>query len=192
MAYILKVQLNGVKPPVWRKVVVNENITFHNLHLVIQKSMGWLNYHMYQFSPSGYGSYPIIEEEPESADSGVFTQKAMKSAKTTLQKYYEEYGAKLTYTYDFGDDWNHSVILEETTDEKVMFAKCISAKGSCPPENCGGIYGYHNMLQTLNDPNDPEYEEMREWLGLMDGEEWKLNNVDIESINLMLKEIKSK
>lgn len=185
MAYQFKIQLKNVtKPPVWRRVVVSEKITFHDLHVVIQIVFGWNNYHLYQFCPSGYGSYPIIripsEEDWEEPD--------MNAAKTKLSKIFNHEKQTFTYIYDFGDDWIHRIVLEKIQAEPIKKPVCLTGKGACPPEDCGGVWGYEDMKAILADPKHEEYEEMKEWLGIEKDEEWDPEEFDIEEINEVLQD----
>lgn len=176
MAYEFRVQINGIsKPPVWRKLKVPENFSFHNFHLAIQNAFGWDNCHLYEFSEHGYGSIfsiqlPHEESEPEE----------MSSRKTKLNQIFKNEREKFIYLYDFGDDWAHRITLEGITQEKITRPSCIGGKGKCPPEDCGGIHGYQLFLKIISNPKDPEYESMREWAWLPEGKEWNVNEFDLE------------
>ncbi|KAF0151421.1 MAG: plasmid pRiA4b ORF-3 family protein [Ignavibacteria bacterium] len=84
-----------------------------------------------------------------------------------ISKYFNENNCKARYEYDFGDSWIHTVkfekILQAAVDEK--YPKCIDGKMACPPEDCGGIYGYYDLLKVLRNPKNEDYNEMLEWLG---------------------------
>ncbi len=223
MTLTFKIQLKGVtKPPVWRKVKVPDSISFHEFHLVIQDAFGWGNSHLYQFSPTGYGSSPLIQmseerdtgffdlddeeledeeaveeasNENESGDSGTdddeddidddgsFEEDGFNSKKIPIATIFRAVGTKFTYIYDFGDDWTHKIELEAVSPELMDDAICLSGKGACPPDDCGGIYGYERLKQTMKDPKDPEYADMKEWLGLEEDDEFDPNEFDLELIN---------
>ena len=184
MALQFKIQIKNIhKPPVWRRVLVPENFTFDEFHLVIQDAFGWYNYHLYQFSPTGYGSTPIIalasEDDWEAPD--------MDAEKTKLKDIFKTENQKYTYIYDFGDDWIHSIILEKILDDKIKHAKCLAGKGFCPPEDCGGPGGYERIKDVLANPDHEEYKDTREWLGLEDDNEvFDPNEFDLESTNEIL------
>ncbi len=179
MGFQFRILLAGVKkPPVWREVVVDEKITFHHFHDILQRIMDWDNSHMYQFSPGGYGSLPRFMLKTEYAESefssvsklakgheGIYDSKKVK-----LENFFTEQRGKIVYIYDFGDNWKLIITLKSKIPEKVDFPYLTGGKGKCPPDDCGGIWGYQNMLDALNDPNHPEHEDMREWLCLDDGE----------------------
>ena len=179
-----KIQIKGItKPPVWRRVLVPDTFTFEQFHFLIQAAFGWFNSHLFQFSPQGYGSYPTItmsycvEDEP-TEDAGAIVLKDI---------FYVE-KQTFTYIYDFGDDWNHKITLEAILPDLSEDASCIEGKGACPPEDCGGIWGYEQLKEVMSDPLNAEYEEMKEWLGLMPDEEWDANFFDIEAAKDRIKD----
>jgi hypothetical protein len=183
-AYQFKIQIKDIqKPPVWRLLLVADNITFDEFHEVIQIAFGWDNYHLYQFSPKGYGSTPLImpahpDIEEEDADDSEITE---------LSEIFTKPKQTFLYIYDFGDDWKHQITLEKISDETLTAPVCIDGKGACPPEDCGGPWGYANLLEILADPGNPEYGDMREWLCLDEDEQFDVNAFDIDEVNLELK-----
>lgn len=186
MALQFRIQLKNVqKPPVWRQVIVPESFTFEQLHLVIQEAFGWANYHLYQFSPLGYGSNPIIailsDEDWDKPDKD--------ASKTKLSSIFKTEKMKYTYIYDFGDDWTHSILLEKKLPEKVIKVTCLAGKGACPPEDCGGPWGYEQMKEIVKDPKHQEYNEMREWLGLEEEDDFNATEFDLEYVNELLSDI---
>ncbi len=194
MSLQFKIQLKNIqKPPVWRRVLVNDNITFHEFHLVIQAVFGWANYHLYQFAPGGWGSRPIIKlDDPEDDYYPDYGPNNLKdSTKVKLADIFNYAGQKYNYKYDFGDDWDHQVMLEEITEGSVIRAVCLAGKGFCPPEDCGGPWGYARLLEVLNGPKDQEYKETRAWLGLKRGQQWDVNAFDVKAVNENLKLIEA-
>ena len=183
MAYQFKIQLKDItKPPVWRRVIVPEKLTFDDFHLVIQALFGWDNYHLYQFSPSGYGSNPVIAI-PSKDD---WEQPEMNSMKTKLNKVFSQEKQTFNYIYDFGDDWNHKIVLEKLVPDDIISPVCLTGKGTCPPEDCGGAWAYENLKTILADPSHEEYAEMKEWLGLDEDEGWDADDFDLDSVNQVL------
>ncbi len=177
-----KIQLTYTDDPaVWRRVLVPDEITFADLHLVIQAAFGWENCHMYQFSAKGWGSKPCYqsmdEYEPETEDK-------KDSDATSINEIFKKARQKYTYIYDFGDDWKHEVVLEKIIAEEPPGApQCIDGAGACPPEDCGGVPGYYNMVEAINNPDHDEHEDMREWMGIAKGEKWDVNAFDLEEAN---------
>lgn len=179
MAFVFKIQIKGInRPPVWRRLIIPDTFSFHQFHLAIQEAFGWYDYHLYEFCPKAYSDglsiqLPYEESEPDEKDS----------RKTKLKEYFDEVGDQLVYVYDFGDSWEHSVLLEKIVPQKLTTPTCTAGSGKCPPEDCGGVPGYQNFLQIINDPEDPEYEEMREWAGLSENEKWDTKEFDLEMTN---------
>lgn len=186
-----KVQLNNItKPPVWRRITVPSYYTFAHLHNIIQAVFGWNNYHLYSFLPSGYGSSPDITnlDTEENIFSGDTTGK-LDSSEVRLYEFFDKVGQHFTYIYDFGDDWIHRITLEKILPEVTWEPTCPAGKGACPPEDCGGPWGYANLKEIMADKNHPEYEENAEWFGLEEGESWDPNEFDLEEAQSFLKEL---
>ncbi|WP_294350764.1 plasmid pRiA4b ORF-3 family protein [uncultured Sphingobacterium sp.] len=174
----LKIQIKGItKPPVWRKLLVPDYFTFDRLHQVIQEAFGWQNYHLYQFSPKGFGSYPEIAIIDEEWDEGNTEDAELLILKDILN----QTGQKFTYIYDFGDSWTHQIVVEDILDKHVLKAKLLEGKGACPPEDCGSTWGYKNVKDVMKDIHHEEHDEMRTWLGLEKGEKWDPNYFDLQA-----------
>ena len=185
MTFQFKIQLKNIThPPVWRRVSVPAQFSFYKFHLVIQAAFGWDNYHLFQFSPSGYGSYPTI-----TIPSAEYDDDITDAEKTKLSKVFTKEKQTFTYIYDFGDDWSHKITLEKIISDKTLNAHCTAGKGTCPPEDCGGPWGYANLIEVLKDPANPEHNDMKEWLGLEDDEEWDVNGFDLEETSAIVRSI---
>ncbi|MCX6246166.1 MAG: plasmid pRiA4b ORF-3 family protein [Bacteroidetes bacterium] len=154
--YQLKITLNGIAPPIWRRILVSENITLYKLHHIIQISMGWTNSHLYYFGSidSKIGDNELWDDQETTPDRLVKLRNVLVPENPTL-----------TYAYDMGDNWVHTIELEQVHPEMKAQRKCFGGERQCPPEDCGGIPGYTNMLKTLKHPGTYEYEELIEWLG---------------------------
>ena len=137
---------------------VTSETTLAQLHRILQRIMGWEGYHLYQFDVSGmeYGD-PRMLEEMEGED-------ARRVALATLVQ-----GERDTflYEYDFGDRWDHELLIEKVLPFEAgkRYPVCLTGKRACPPEDCGGIWGYAGFLDAIQDPQHPEHEEMLEWVG---------------------------
>ena len=183
MAFQFKIQLKNITaPPVWRRLVVPDQFTFLRMHNLIQAAFGWENYHLFEFSLRGYGSHPAIGI-PMEEDDFFGGEKKLNAEKIKLAEIFTTPKQKFTYIYDFGDDWIHQITLEKITPEKIIRAGLLAGKGACPPEDCGGPWGYEQLKMTLNDPKDPEYGRMKEWLGLSKKQQWDAEAFDIDEIN---------
>ena len=156
--YQLRIDLMGAKPPIWRRILISSSDTLYNLHCAIQNSMGWTNSHLHSFE-KGRTFYGMkdVDDDFETLDEKKFTIAQLLGFE----------GDTLFYTYDFGDSWDHKIKLEKIIAEKIdgPLPEYIKGKNACPPEDVGGLWGYYNMLEILEDPNHPEYEETLEWLG---------------------------
>jgi hypothetical protein len=180
MAYLFKIKLEGTsKPPVWRKLLVPENYTFAQLHMAIQGAFGWENAHLFRFHDGYDGNIKIGIPY----DMGFGEEMDEDAEKIKLNSLFGQEKQKLLYEYDFGDSWEHTLTLEKISDEKIMQARCLAGKGACPPEDCGGIWGYYAMVEALNDPKHPEHKDMRRWLGIKKGDTWDVNDFDLEETN---------
>ena len=171
--YQLKITLEEVKPPVWRRVEVPADIKLDQLQRVILHVMGWGGGHLSSFEIAGEEFFD--DEESVEDFGGTLTSKAK------LNKYLTTAGQKGLFTYDFGDDWRHEILLEKIlpAEKAVEYPRCTAGKRACPPDDCGGPYGYMGFLEAINNPEHPEHEEMLEWIGwVFDAEEFDLGEVN--------------
>lgn len=155
----LNITLDGVEPPVRRRIEVPLSIRLDRLHLVFQAAMGWTNSHLYEIRAGGAG---WGEKMPDAGDN------MRDAARARLGDVIADAGTDaLTYLYDFGDGWEHSVKLECIVDALpgVLYPILIAADGHCPPEDCGGPSGYADLLEALSDPTHERHAEMAEWAG---------------------------
>jgi hypothetical protein len=162
----MKITLDNVEPAVWRRVVVSDSLTFGDLHDVIQRAMGWQNAHMHQFELAKPRVRIGSRELEDFMGFGAPEEATRPEYATTLA---EGLGRKrkLRYWYDFGDDWWHTIAVEKRlpADTAAPLAELVDGAGACPPEDCGGPWGYGKMLATVADPANPGREELLEWLG---------------------------
>lgn len=157
----IKVKLRGVsKPPVWRRLQVRADTSLDRLHEAILAAFGWAGYHMHVFE-SGADRFGLPDSELGFADE----------RRVTVGELVSEVGDQLLYTYDFGDDWEHEIGVEElvAADPDVRYPVLVAAKGACPPEDCGGPWGYSELKEILADPAHDRHQEMLDWLGIDDG-----------------------
>jgi Plasmid pRiA4b ORF-3-like protein len=167
--YQLKITLKAVKPPIWRRLQVKSDITLLALHKTIQKVMGWTDSHLHEFIVKGV-SYGDSEDED-----------ALNERRHRLNKLRFEEKEKFFYVYDFGDNWEHVILVEKilSIDSSVKYPVCLAGKRSGPIENCGGPWGYMELLDILGDPNHPEHEEQMEWIE----EDFDPEMFDVDEIN---------
>ncbi len=156
--YLIKIQLSDIEPLIWRRFVVPAGITLDRLHDVIQIVMGWEDCHLHMFT-IGNKRYT---EYPESKDDG------LECGKYRLGELVKQKGRTFRYIYDFGDDWEHELILEDSryvNPELGLEPVCLEGERSCPPEDVGGIPGYFEFCNAVKDPAHAEHESYMEWFG---------------------------
>jgi hypothetical protein len=160
--YQLKVTLLWTKPPIWRRLLVSSDITLAKLHGVLQVAMGWQDGHLHQFE-SGGQTY----EPPDPGGAGFGPPSSMDERQVRLHEVLGRVGAKAVYTYDFGDSWEHAIVLEKRlpADPKLTYPMCVAGARACPPEDCGGIPGFYEFLEAMQDPEHERHEELLEWFG---------------------------
>ena len=162
--YHLKVSLEGIKPLIWRRLQVPAIASLGWLHAVIQVAMGWTNNHLHQFVVGErIYSDPTFELDEFEDDPSVFDENT-----TGVMDVAPRAKSTFAYKYDFGDSWDHRIRVEKILDAdpaEGRFAQCLDGERACPPEDCGGVWGYADLLKTIRNPKHKEYESMMEWLG---------------------------
>lgn len=162
--YQFQITLKEIKPKIWRRIQVPSGYNFWDLHVAIQDAMGWQDYHLHQFTiinpKTGKKEFIGIPDDED-------FEEIIPGNKAKISKYFVFPKDKANYEYDFGDGWEHEIILEKVLPviEGSKYPQCIAGERACPPEDCGGIYGYENLLEIIRDPKDKEYKETIEWLG---------------------------
>jgi hypothetical protein len=160
--YQIKVTLLGTKPPIWRRLQVPADLTLAQLHDVLQIAMGWEDGHMHEFriGQRRFG-------RPEPGDPFMRMPRTESERTARLSAVLGRAGAKMIYAYDFGDSWDHGIVLEKQlpVDPNTTYPACIDGKLACPPEDCGGIPGFYDLLDALADPNHERHEELSDWIG---------------------------
>ncbi len=163
--YQFKITLQGIEPPIWRRIQVPETYTFWDLHVAIQDAMGWLDCHLHHFEifDLSIGITELIGIPDDSA-WGIIV---LPGWEQKIADYFSIRNNTAEYIYDYGDRWIHTIKLEKILPRAkgVKYPICIGGKRACPPEDCGGIWGYEELLEIIMNPNHKEYEEMLEWLG---------------------------
>jgi len=174
--YQLKVTLKYIRPPVWRRFLIASSTHLKDVHMVLQVVMGWMNSHLHDFA-TGNEIYGVPDEE--------FFSEMKDESKFRLDQLLKQEKERLIYTYDYGDNWEHEVLLEKILPFKhdIKLPVCIKGKRACPPEDVGGVPGYAMFLEAIKDPIHPEYEEMLDWAG----GDFDAEHFDLDEINRMLR-----
>ncbi|MDA0282743.1 MAG: SEC-C metal-binding domain-containing protein [Planctomycetota bacterium] len=165
--YRLRIDLRGITPPIWRRIEVPD-CSLAELHVAVQAAMGWTDSHLHVFEINGER---YSGPSPFGGDEDLDT---IDATDVWLSDVIRGEGAKFDYTYDFGDSWEHVIKVEaiEAAVPSDVYPRCVTGKRNCPPEDCGGIWGYQELLEILSDPEHPEYEERNDWCGEIDPEEF--------------------
>lgn len=172
--YQIKMTVRGSQPLIWRRVQVRSDITLAKLHRILQCVMGWGNAHLHRFVIEGqrYG----MPDKDQVGPRGTKDERAYQLC--------EVVGAsrgRFVYHYDFGDDWEHILVVERVLppDKSIHYPMCLVGGRACPPEDVGGVSGYEDFLRAIKDPKHPEHEEYLEWIGgNFDPEAFDLNEVN--------------
>lgn len=180
--YQLKVTLKDVKPPVWRRLRIPSDATFWELHIAIQDSFGWWDYHLHEFfiGPAwDRDSTRIIIPNPYDDPFGEESDPVDES-KARLSDYLTVRNPRINYVYDFGDSWEHQVELEEMLpfNKSQKYPQVIAGKRACPFEDSGGSWGYMDKIKILKDKNHPEFKDIADWLNVESLEELDIDHFD--------------
>lgn len=183
--YQLKVTLQGTRPSIWRRIVVRSDMKLHRLHRVIQDVMGWYDCHLHHFL-TDYARYS--EPNPDEFEFG-FEPPTLNEKRYTVSHLASVEKSKFIYEYDFGDGWQHKIVLEKILppDDSFKHPVCLAGANACPPEDCGGIGGFDDLKEILANPQHPEHEEMKLWLD----RDFDPELFDLDAANLMLRRLKA-
>ncbi len=157
----MKVTLRSIRPPIWRRIEVRSDIRLDQLAYLLVVAIGWEGYHLDQFR-IGETRYLTADLDPP-----LFGPRPLNAARYRLEELLAQTGDKMIWDYDFGDGWEHDVVVEaiEAADGRATYPRCIKGRRACPPEDCGGVWGYENLVEALAAPAHPEHAELTEWLG---------------------------
>lgn len=157
-AYRVKVKLRGVRPPVWRRVEVASDTTLSDLAGMLEGAMGWLGGHLHGFECNG-----VLYGVPDEFDLGF--RETVDERTVELADVLPTVSSKMRWDYDFGDGWEHDIVVEaiEPAREGATYPMCVGGRRACPPEDCGGPWGYADLLAALSDPTHPEHDDLVEW-----------------------------
>ncbi|MBI2844333.1 MAG: plasmid pRiA4b ORF-3 family protein [Armatimonadetes bacterium] len=182
--YQLKITLKYISPPIWRRVLVKNDITLTKLHRIIQVVMGWTDSHLHEFRTKDGVAYGVPHDE-----GFFFGPRVHSESGARLHDVLTEEREGMLYTYDFGDSWEHSVVLEKVlpVEPGLHYPVCIKGKRAGPPEDVGGMPGYEEFVEAMADPEHEEHEDYAEWIG---EEEFDSEAFDIEGVNARLKTIR--
>jgi hypothetical protein len=156
--YQLKATITGIRPPVWRRLLVEADTTLLGVHEVLQAAFGWWDCHLHEFEVDGvrYGT-----------DDGEGWGPPPKDERRGRLGRVAKAGSVVHYVYDFGDNWQHKIVVEKVlaAETGVSYPVCVGGRRACPPEDCGGVWGYQDFLAAIGDANHEDHESMLDWVG---------------------------
>lgn len=179
--YQIKISLRSMKPKIWRRILIPSDMKLSDFHKVIQTTMGWTNSHLHQFIKDN--TYYLLRMKDDEFWDDIDNVDYRKMKVSDLLAFEKE---KIIYEYDFGDSWYHDIVLEKILpfNKEQPLPLCIKGKMNCPPEDCGGVWGYMQMLEILSQPDHQEYKSYLGWLG----DKFDPEYFDQDEINAMLRE----
>ena len=179
--YQLQITLLDSNPPIWRRLKVPGKVTLEDLHYIIQWAIGWENCHLHRL---------IVDDVHYSANPCDLDMEEKPSQKFRLNQLGLSAGEAFGYVYDYGDNWEHGIAIEEILpdEEGIGHAVCVAGERACPPEDCGGLWGYYEFLKAINDPNHEEHEAMLDWIG----GSFDPEGFDLQQVNRALKSMRLK
>ena len=159
---VLRISLNDIQPEIWRVIEVAGPGTLGDLHGAVVGAMGWDDSHLHSFMVGDTWYSPVYESMETVGDD---------EESVTISEALPEVGSSIKWLYDWGDGWDHTITVEKTgtMQEGTTYPILHDGARACPPEDCGGAWGYMDILAMLDDPNyEPqmlERDELMEWVG---------------------------
>jgi hypothetical protein len=174
----LRIQLEVVRPEVWRRVLVPGAVRLSKLADMLCATMGWKNHHLHQFRTADalYGMHVEEWDDDEIDEKSVSVLNAFRDER------------RFFFDYDFGDSWTHGVLVEDLSwgNHALKFAVCLDGQNACPPEDVGGVGGYEDFLEAISDPEHQEHERLLDWVG----GSYDPTAFDLASVNAELQRIR--
>jgi len=161
-----RVELQDIRPPIWRRIEVPATYTFWDLHVAIQDAMGWKDSHLHEFQLGKAGSHELVRigiPDDEFPDE----RPTRSGWKIRIAPHFTVKGARARYLYDFGDSWEHVLEFEGAfpRDGRARYPRCVAGARACPPEDVGGTPGYEEFLAAIADPHHEQHDNMQQWVG---------------------------
>jgi hypothetical protein len=178
------ITLLDIDPPIWRRIEISADATLARLHDVIQRAIGWQDYHLHHFE---IGGNKFGQPSPEDAFHGL---KILDERTVKLGTLFENGTRAFTYTYDYGDDWQLAIVLESAAPAHpdAVYPRVVGGARAGVPEDCGGPWGYADLLEAIADEDHENHEELTEWAG----ENFDPEHFDKDEINAALAKLAPK
>ena len=181
----LKITLDESSPKIWRRIAVPSNYTFFQLHIAIQNAFGWGDSHLHAFVFKNKNSSQMVTIQfPDSENEPFFTDTVLDERVENISDYFDDSSKRCKYTYDFGDNWDHTILFEREIKKErgKKYPLCADGANACPPDDCGGAWGYKDLQEKIKNSGHAEHKEMIEWLGLRKAQEFDPYRFDPKKI----------
>ncbi len=177
--YQFHVWLREISPMIWRRVLVRSDSSIADLHYTLQIVFGWSDTHLHRFVIHGKDYGLTYLGGSSFADD---------PTQVRLSDFHFRRNARFRYEYDFGDGWEHVLLVEKIlpADPNARYPVCIKGKRACPPEDCGGVWGYADLLKALADPKHEQHQELRDWIG----DDFDPEAFDLDAVNSQLQQLR--
>ena len=178
---VLRIELEDIKPLIWRRVAVPTSMNLKTLHSVIQAAMGWLDCHLWQFETKRRKYSLLIPNDPD------WNERITDAAATTLSALVANGVKEMEYVYDMGDNWQHRIIVEMLTPAEPgkQYPQFLGGERRCPPEDCGGFPGYYEFLDNIASKQIKRRKAALDWYGRA----YDPDDIDEKQIGAALKRI---
>jgi hypothetical protein len=165
--YQFKITLQDITPLIWRRIQVPETYSFWDFHVAIQDAMGWNDSHLHNFTLTDPKNGKQVRIEIPAEVYGECSEGALADWAEFIADYFTPANPQATYEYDFGDGWGHDIVFEGIFPKvpRRLYPKCLEGERNCPPEDCGGVMGYAELVEAMKNPRHPRRQEFIEWLG---------------------------
>jgi len=158
---VLRIEIEYIEPLIWRRVAVRTSMNLKGLHKVIQAAMGWLDYHLWEFTADERRYGILIPDDPD------WNRRINNAASTKLSALLTTGVTEFVYMYDFGDDWKHRIIVEaiKPAEPGESYPRFLGGERRCPPEDCGGLPGYLEFIENIASKRGKKAKDALEWYG---------------------------
>ena len=165
----LRIELRHIRPKIWRRIELPSDYTFWHLHHAIQNAMGWADDHLHDFRLGTRRDQTVISPDEEDLGDFMMGNRHVRSLlewETPIADHLAKKGDKAIYTYDYGDDWEHEVTVVAVAPKApgTIYPVCVDGRRACPPEDCGGVWGYADLVEALADPKHVQHERWSSWM----------------------------
>ena len=187
MIYQLKITLFDTQPKIWRRILIPSSATFWDLHSAIQDVFHWSHSHLHQFYYDDKVSKKTLRFGIPTDDDEMYELEILPNWEHKISKYLNLEEPNLKYVYDLGDNWIHMIELENILpmENGVAYPVCLGGKRNSPPDDCGGVGGYEDLLEVLSNPSDEEHEDTKQWVESQTGGPFDPEHFDLKEVRFM-------